>query len=45
MAHGQANMPNVAESIEFIRQASYLLSQLGLALDKLKADKKQQGDK
>jgi hypothetical protein len=40
IAHGQAEMPNEAESFEFVRQASYLHALLMSALDKLKTDKK-----
>lgn len=40
IAHGQADMPNEAESFEFVRQAEYLHTLLVSALDKIKAEKK-----
>jgi hypothetical protein len=39
IAHGQAEMPNEAESLEFVRQASFLDAGLRIALDAMKAEK------
>jgi hypothetical protein len=39
IAHGQADMPNEAESFEFVRQAAFLDAGLRIALGAMKAEK------
>ncbi|MCP3475609.1 hypothetical protein NLM33_35635 [Bradyrhizobium sp. CCGUVB1N3] len=39
IAHGEADMPNEAESLEFVRQANFLQARLALALDAVRAGK------
>jgi hypothetical protein len=40
MAHGQSNMPNDAEAMEFLRQATFLLTRLQVAAMTIKERKK-----
>jgi hypothetical protein len=40
LAHGKAAMPSVAESLEYVRQASYLDEKLSHVLEKLAPGKK-----
>jgi len=40
MAHGQSNLPNDAEAMEFLRQASFLLARLTMAAVRIKESKK-----
>jgi len=40
MAHGQSNLPNDAEALEFLRQASFLLTRLTMATMKIKQSEK-----